>query len=214
MKYFWFIRLIGFSFYTFRTLVKISWYIGSEIWTILQGWQDLEQHCTVFLVWSLVTYCCSYLTCGKGFDAPQELGNILDGHLEAEGVRSKRQHLWLLEELTSSGLFCSHHSLKVREGGKRKGKETWKQMKREREKRFLQKNILQLFVWRYTSFAYQHQHLLLILSSVTSTNWLISNINREAGCKEVTPRLHWTNPTTCSLALASHLQTWQIQTWI
>ncbi|TNN58370.1 hypothetical protein EYF80_031433 [Liparis tanakae] len=48
-----------------------------------------------------------------------ELGNILDGHLEAEGVRSKRQHLRLFEELTTSGLLCSHHSLE----GRRKGKE-------------------------------------------------------------------------------------------
>lgn len=55
-----------------------------------------------------------YLTCGKGFDAPQELRNVLDGHLEAEGVCSERQHLWLLQELTASGLLCSHHSLRTR----------------------------------------------------------------------------------------------------
>lgn len=52
-----------------------------------------------------------YLTCGEGFDAPQELGNILYGHLEAEGVRSERQHLWLLEELTPSARLRRHDSL-------------------------------------------------------------------------------------------------------
>lgn len=55
-----------------------------------------------------------YLTCGKGFDAPQELGDVLDRHLEAEGVRSERQRLWLLKELTPCGRLGGHHSLRTR----------------------------------------------------------------------------------------------------
>lgn len=39
------------------------------------------------------------------------MGNILDGHLEAEGVRSERQHLWLLEELPPPAGLRRHDSL-------------------------------------------------------------------------------------------------------
>lgn len=59
----------------------------------------------------LVGGCHGYLTRGKGLDGPEELRNILDGHLQAEGVRSERQHLGLLQELTPSGPLCCHHSL-------------------------------------------------------------------------------------------------------
>lgn len=57
-----------------------------------------------------------YLTRGKGLDGPEELRNILDGHLQAEGARSERQHLWLLQELTPSGPLCCHHSLQDKPG--------------------------------------------------------------------------------------------------
>lgn len=60
--------------------------------------------------------------------------------------------------------------------------------------------------WMYTTFAYQQKHLLLILSSVTSANWLISNISTEAGCQRLTSSLNWTNLTSHTLTLASRLQ--------
>lgn len=66
-----------------------------------------------------VSCCHGYLTCSKGFDVPEELGNILDGHLEAKGVCSERQHLWLLKELTASAPLCRHHSLERRYGKER-----------------------------------------------------------------------------------------------
>ena len=52
-----------------------------------------------------------YLAGGEGFNAPQELRDILDGHLQAEGVPSERQHLGLLEELTTSARLRGDHSL-------------------------------------------------------------------------------------------------------
>lgn len=64
----------------------------------------------------LVSGCHGYLTSGKGLDGPEELRNILDGHLQAEGVRSERQHLGLLQELTTSGPLCCHHSLQDKAG--------------------------------------------------------------------------------------------------
>lgn len=64
----------------------------------------------------LVSGCHGYLTRGKGLDRPEELRNILDGHLQAEGVRSERQHLGLLQELTPSGPLCCHHSLQDKAG--------------------------------------------------------------------------------------------------
>ncbi len=53
----------------------------------------------------------SYLTGGKGFDVPQKLRDILDGHLETEAVSFEEQHRGLLEKLTSSTGFSSNHSL-------------------------------------------------------------------------------------------------------
>lgn len=53
----------------------------------------------------------SYLTGGEGFDVPQKLRDILDGHLQTEAVSFEEQHLGLLEKLTSSTGFSSNHSL-------------------------------------------------------------------------------------------------------
>lgn len=72
-----------------------------------------------------------YLTCGKGFDAPQEVGNILDGHLEAEGVCSERQHLWLLEELAPPAGLRRHDSLRDGKEEKKKKRQTVREGTRE-----------------------------------------------------------------------------------
>lgn len=69
-----------------------------------------------------------------------------------------------------------------------------------------QEHSVLLPFWMYTTFAYQQKHLLLILSSVTSANWLISNISTEAGCQRLTSSLNWTNLTSHTLTLASRLQ--------
>lgn len=50
-----------------------------------------------------------YLTGGEGLDAPEDLGNVLDGHLQAGAARPERQHLGLLQETTPPGpLGCDH----------------------------------------------------------------------------------------------------------
>lgn len=60
-----------------------------------------------------------YLTGGEGFDAPQKLRDILDGHLQTEAVSFEEQRLGLLEKLTSSTGLSSDHSLcKKRSTGK------------------------------------------------------------------------------------------------
>lgn len=63
-------------------------------------------------------------------------------------------------------------------------------------------------IWKMASFAYQQKHLFPIHCSVTSTNWLPSNIHADACCHEVTPSLQRTNPTSGVFALALHQQLW------
>lgn len=90
----------------------------------------------------------------------------------------------------------------------RKTRKRWEE--KESEMRLLleknQEHSVLLPFWMYTTFAYQQKHLLLILSSVTSANWLISNISTEAGCQRLTSSLNWTNLTSHTLTLASRLQ--------
>ncbi len=67
-------------------------------------------HCSTAQSRLLMLAC--YLTGGEGFDVPQKLRDILDGHLQTEAVSFEEQHLGLLEKLTSSTGFSSNHSLK------------------------------------------------------------------------------------------------------
>lgn len=65
-----------------------------------------------------------YLTGGEGLDAPEQLRDVLDGHLQAAAARSERQHLGLLQQTTPSGpLGCNHGLQEAPEGRMRQEEE-------------------------------------------------------------------------------------------
>lgn len=58
-----------------------------------------------------------YLTGGEGLEAPEEVREVPDGHLQAAAAGSERQHLGLLQETTPPGALGQDHRLE--EGGRR-----------------------------------------------------------------------------------------------
>lgn len=52
-----------------------------------------------------------YLTSGEGLDIPQELWDILNGHLQVECISPEAQCFRFLEQLPTSSCFCSNRRL-------------------------------------------------------------------------------------------------------
>lgn len=53
----------------------------------------------------------AYLAGGERLDAPQQLRDILDGHLEAEGVPPEQHGGGLLQQAPASAALAQHHLL-------------------------------------------------------------------------------------------------------